>query len=332
MIATAPHWSTLIEGKSRECFMMAKPPTSVLFDCKLESLALLQDNNTLNNKTAYDRKHTTPNTELPKSTRDWSKSISPSILDLPLISRSSDKTDEPSLRRPELQIELWNEICQKTIKVKDPSDIKQWGILVDLLRKLREGVWASRWSEGNIRFAVKVYEESVHTRAREYPEFRKAIRGLVVDLYKLHEKGTNGHFLALDAIYQACHLQHHQEAMLSLITTSSRCYNEIEIDYAKQILEALSTHHWIRFFRLYYQAPHPAYHVILEPAITPLRRHALAVMQKAYYTAPLPWLASSLGFDPQHTGLVHSLHTLDTPNSIIDRIENDVLYFNKKRK
>ncbi|ORZ12270.1 hypothetical protein BCR42DRAFT_453622 [Absidia repens] len=192
---------------------------------------------------------------LKKSTRDWSTPPSTNIQNLSLISRSSGSENIPSLKSVELQIELWNDICRKTSQVKNPSDTKQWASLVALFRKLREGIWASHWSEGNIRFAVKVYEESVHTslRGQEFAEFRKAIRGLVDDLYILHEDGINGHYLALDVIYRACHLQQPQEAMNIIYRTElsgSPYHHGNEIKYAKQIVHALSTNNWVHFFRL----------------------------------------------------------------------------------
>ncbi|SAM01489.1 hypothetical protein [Absidia glauca] len=294
--------------------------------------------NSYNNRNDNDEKindsYTPP---LRKSIRDWNKAPSTNVLDLPLISRSSDNANQPSLKEVELQIELWNEICQKTMDIKNPADGKQWIPLTQLLRKLREGIWASRWSGGNIRFAIKVYEESVHTglRAQEFPEFRKAVRALVDDLYKLDDKGVNGHFLALDVIYEACHLQRYQEAIHSLLQHSndSRCYNRNEINFAKQVVRALSAGNWIRFFRLCRQVPHPAYLVIMDLAVEPLRQHALTVMQKVYYTASLSWLASSLDYSSlSHDSLAITLRKLDTPTALIDRIENDVVYFKKKRK
>ncbi|CAO3589307.1 unnamed protein product [Absidia cylindrospora] len=108
-----------------------------------------------------------------------------------------------------------------------------------------------------------------------------------------------------------------------------------EIKYAKQIVHALSTNNWVHFFRLYHNPPHPAFPVLLKSSVDPVRQHALLVMQKAYHMAPLPWLYSSLGFIPSPSSDYHSLvstiHDLHTP-TLIDRIENDTLYFKKKSK
>ncbi|KAI8093516.1 uncharacterized protein BX664DRAFT_329894 [Halteromyces radiatus] len=270
---------------------------------------------------------------LRKSTRDWSKPVKTSVQDLSLISRTSHGANNtPSLKDVNLQIELWNDICKKTMEIKDPTDMKQWTMLVGLLRKLREGIWATRWSKGNYPFAIKVYEESVHTslRAKEFGEYRKAIRGLVDDLYHLH-KGINGHYLALDLIYQSCHLQQPQEAMQSLylIEPSSITQKAEEIVYAKQVIHALTTHNWIQFFRLYQHPPHPAFSVVLEASIEPLRRYALKVMQKAYYSVPIPWVAHSLGLMQPSDHIIPLLHSIYPLR--IDRIANDTIYFSKRK-
>jgi hypothetical protein len=112
-------------------------------------------------------------------------------------------------------------------------------------------------------------------------------------------------------------------------------YHGNEIGYAKQVIHALSTNNWIHFFRLYRHPPHPAFLVLLEPTVAPVRRQALLVMQKAYLMAPLSWISSTLGFTSSpsldQSDLVNILHDLHTP-TLIDRIENDSLYFRKKFK
>lgn len=116
-------------------------------------------------------------------------------------------------------------------------------------------------------------------------------------------------------------------------SNDARCYNRNEINYAKQVVQTLSAGNWIQFFRLCRQAPHPAYLVILDGAVDRIRQHALTVLQKAYYTASLSWLASSLDYSSHsHDGLAIALRKLDTPSALIDRIEDDVVYFKKKQK
>ncbi|KAI9309179.1 hypothetical protein BJ944DRAFT_258973 [Cunninghamella echinulata] len=286
-------------------------------------------------------KNTKSNNDIPlkKSTKDWTIKKETTLNDLPLISRSYNDNNTPNLKNVELQKELWNDICKETMKVIHHTDTKPWIPLIISLRKLREGVRASNWSEGNIRFSVKVYEESVHTslRGRDFAEFRKAIRGLVDELYLVHKKGTNGHYLALDTLYQACHLDQYQSAIHQLIHKKQHhlYYNEHEINYTIQLLKALNDQNCIRFFKLYHQSPHPAYQLLLEPSIITLRQYVLKTMQKVYYMAPLSWVSTCLGL-PSHEkekGQEDTIQLIEQVYKLcIDKIEDNTIYFKKIKK
>ncbi|CAO3623703.1 unnamed protein product [Cunninghamella blakesleeana] len=248
----------------------------------------------------------------------------------------------PNLKSVELQKKLWNELCKEIMKIMGQTDVKYWESLVISFRKLREGIRSSNWSEGNIKFAIKVYEESVHTslRGRDFAEFRKGIRGLVDELYSMHKKGTNGHYLALDALYQACHLNQYQLAIHQLIENKhhhqKKIYNEHEINYTIQLLQALNQHDCIRFFKLYNQSPHPAYLILLEPSIIQLRKYVLKTMQKSYYMASLSWVATCLGAsfssssdkeNNKNEDIIQIIEQLY--KACIDKIENNIIYFKK---
>ncbi|CAO3609100.1 unnamed protein product [Cunninghamella echinulata] len=275
-------------------------------------------------------KNTQPSNDIPlkKSTKDWTIRKETTLNNLPLISRSYNDNNTPNLKSVELQKELWNDICKETMKVIHHTDTKSWIPLVISLRKLREGIRA-------LIGAKEIFV--LHLRGRDFAEFRKAIRGLVDELYLVHKKGTNGHYLALDTLYQACHLDQYQSAIHQLIHKKQHhlYYNEHEINYTIQLLQALNDQNCVRFFKLYHQTPHPAYHLLLEPSIITLRQHVLKTMQKVYYMAPLSWVSTCLGLSSHKKEkdqediiqLIEQVYKL-----CIDKIEDDTIYFKKIKK
>lgn len=58
-----------------------------------------------------------------------------------------------SLRNVKLQHELWSHIQVKLAEIDGVQDKKKWEAVVDLFRKLREGVFSSQWSRGDFKFA-----------------------------------------------------------------------------------------------------------------------------------------------------------------------------------
>jgi hypothetical protein len=54
-----------------------------------------------------------------------------------------------------LQYELWEHIQVKIAEIQGVQDKKKWESIVDLFRKLREGIFASKWSKGNYAFSTE---------------------------------------------------------------------------------------------------------------------------------------------------------------------------------
>lgn len=52
-----------------------------------------------------------------------------------------------------MQHELWSHIQVKLAEIEGTQDKKKWEAIVDLFRKLREGIFSSQWSRGDFKFA-----------------------------------------------------------------------------------------------------------------------------------------------------------------------------------
>ncbi|RCI07026.1 hypothetical protein CU098_011041 [Rhizopus stolonifer] len=137
----------------------------------------------------WDKKEKKQDTKqgLKKSTRDWAaedKKLN-QVQELSLVSRSDNNDSNQSLKTVALQHELWSLILSKVSVIQDDFDKKQWDPIVDLLRKLREGVYASHWSEGNYGFAIQVFQLSIDCaiKAGRYEELAKSLVGLIENLY-----------------------------------------------------------------------------------------------------------------------------------------------------
>ncbi|ORX48567.1 hypothetical protein DM01DRAFT_1117747 [Hesseltinella vesiculosa] len=132
-----------------------------------------------------------------RSKRSWdSPPANTNVRDLPLVSRSDHDATGPSLKEPRLQRELWKTLHEELSN--NPAHPKSK--LVTDFRKLREGVRASHWCQGDTKFSVKVYETSilVSIRVNDMPEFWKALRILIDDLYPVYAKVIRGMLLSSD--------------------------------------------------------------------------------------------------------------------------------------
>ncbi|CAO3607162.1 unnamed protein product [Mucor hiemalis] len=163
-----------------------------------------------------DKSKTTKN-GLSQSARDWDaeKKQLELVTNLPPISRSGGQEGvHQSLRKVQLQHNLWLEITRKCESLKGTVDKEKWEPVVDLCRKLREGVYASNWSEGDHKFATKVFQESVNSsiRAHNYGELMKSLYGLR-DLYKLNGDTENPYYTVIDILFHACYIRNTKEIM-----------------------------------------------------------------------------------------------------------------------
>lgn len=68
------------------------------------------------------------------------------------------------------------------------------------------------------------------------------------------------------------------------------------VHHALQVHAALATSTYVRFFRLFLDAPNMSGY-IMDHFVERERAQALSVMSKAYMTLPLPYLTKTLAFD-----------------------------------
>lgn len=78
--------------------------------------------------------------------------------------------------------------------------------------------------------------------------------------------------------------------------------------HALQVHAALVTSNYVRFFRLFLEAPNMSGY-IMDHFVERERAQALAIMSKAYMTLPLPYLTKTLAFeDDEETDQFLSAH------------------------
>lgn len=80
------------------------------------------------------------------------------------------------------------------------------------------------------------------------------------------------------------------------------------VHHALQVHAALVTSNYVRFFRLFLEAPNMSGY-IMDHFVERERAQALAIMSKAYMTLPLPFLTKTLAFeDDEETDQFLSAH------------------------
>ncbi|KAI8064455.1 hypothetical protein BC940DRAFT_305758 [Gongronella butleri] len=232
--------------------------------------------------------------DIRRTTRDLqSRPTKINLRDLPLVSRSGD-SQGPSLRDLPLQQELWIDLrdeLRTTQFIEQPAPFQS---LLDPFRKLREGVRATNWSNGDYMFAVQVYEAAafVALRARDVDALWTCQRILVDELYKL-AKVTNWKYIALDAMMLALRLDNTGEALLRLKKAKNVHYTK----YARAVVNAWRDTNSPAYNHLMKKPLHPDCRIMLELFHTNMQERALKVMTKAYMSAPGAWVEHCIGDD-----------------------------------
>lgn len=282
-----------------------------------------------------NEKKTTTKDGLQQSGRDWDaeKKKLESVKNLPPLSRSGGQEGvHQSLRKIQFQHDLWLEIMKKCESLKGVQDKSKWEPVVDLCRKLREGVYASNWSDGDFAFATRVFQESVNSsiRAHNYGELMKSIYGLR-DLYKLNGDSEHPYYTLIDILFHACYIRNTKEIM-NRATKLDPSTNEGR--FGRQFVKCiLVTEDPIRYFKLYHNNPYPSFKILMDNYNDTMRIKAIDVLRKAYLSAPIEWVGIWLGIKGNSVKVLSEIDRLVKPTCIksIDA-DRQVVYFLKKKK
>ncbi|KAI8332512.1 hypothetical protein EDC96DRAFT_526530 [Choanephora cucurbitarum] len=279
-------------------------------------------------------KNVEENQGLKKSTRDWTaeKEKANSVEELSLVSRSDNTNSKQSLKSVELQHELWSLILSKVSQINDDFDPKAWDPIVDLLRKLREGVYASEWSRGDYDFAIKVFELSVDCciKAGRFEELSKSLLGLMDQLYAIKKEAVQPYYTVLDIIYQCCHTQN-PKAANRRITLVSLDTNEGV--FGRSLIKSVVNNNPIRYFEHYHYNPYPTFKLLMTKYNDSMRILAIEMLCKAYLSAPIAWVGKWIGIYHDNGEVLKEMERLIQP-TCIKSIDYDaqVVYFLKKSK
>ncbi|KAI7863724.1 hypothetical protein BDF14DRAFT_1841578, partial [Spinellus fusiger] len=259
---------------------------------------------------------------LKKSTRCWDTTVR--LEDLPLVSRihlDSKEAKEKSLLNVEIQYGVWERLQEMAFNIVNKKDPKSWSSVVNLLRKLREGIYGSQWSEGNIEFSARVFEQSVlcNLQAHNHEELFKCLRVLVEEIYRIPGNHIKSYYHAMYAVLLILHDRGEGMRRIALLSN-----DKPENQFCKDIARCINTQNCPKFFHLYNTCPDIYFQLILLEHRTMMRQEALHILKTAYYSAPDVWISRCLGLKPQDT--VSTLQQLIQP-SCIDRIEDNVIYF-----
>ncbi|KAG0181008.1 hypothetical protein DFQ29_009616 [Apophysomyces sp. BC1021] len=282
----------------------------------------------------YRRGHNTSCTDsvLLKSKRDWNNERferQTRAEELPLVSRSNWgwEGERQSLKNIALQRTLWDHILQKVecLGLSDPKEA--WEPIVDLLRKLREGVYASRWSQGEWEFAVKVYELAVLCclKAQNEDELSKSFRGLVEELYVLQPDLENSYYAALYTIYLSF-----RDTLATKDRMTRLKRDTDESQFAQHVVCSVLANNPIKFFTLYRHAPDSYFRLVMDKHSERMRRHAVQVMRVAYYSMSLDWAGRWMGLPTENIPAV--MERLIQPGSIRIDPDQQMVHFPRTKK
>ncbi|CAO3631130.1 unnamed protein product [Mucor fragilis] len=270
---------------------------------------------------------------LQKTTRDWDKDSqnkrNENVQDLSLVSRSN-ANDNKSLRNVQLQHELWSHIQVKLAEIEGTQDKKKWEAIVDLFRKLREGIFSSQWSRGDFKFANQVYQASVDCciKASNNQELVKSLSGLM-ELYELQDyTNTNTYYTTLNIVFECCYNENLIKATQRITCLET---NTHEYRFVKQLTKSISSENSLLFFQLYHCNPYPAFRSLMDYYSDRIRIQAIARVRKVYLSASIAWVGKWLGIYHDNNVVLSELNRLVKPSCIksVD-YERQLVYFTKR--
>ncbi|CEG73888.1 hypothetical protein RMATCC62417_09179 [Rhizopus microsporus] len=248
---------------------------------------------------------------------------------LPPLSRTDPSNiNVKSLRDLDLQQQFWDYIMNRIWNLDKPECKESWEPIVYDFRKLREGIVASYWSNGDIGFAIQVFEWSVNAalKAQNFEEMFKCLRGLVDELYPLKDSAKKTYFTVLDTLYFCCYLKD-----MKVVINRLELMKDIdtkETKFVKMLIHCIFvSENPLKYFELYQHAPYLTYKVIMEHYHDTIRARAIRTLRKAYLSVSLEWAKYWLGLE-QEVDVVPCINKL---MPCIDRVDVDrqIVYFIK---
>ncbi|CAO3696946.1 unnamed protein product [Rhizopus microsporus] len=264
-----------------------------------------------------------------KSKRNWEieEQKLQELQALPPLSRTNPSNmNVKSLRDFDLQQQFWDYIMNRIWNLDKPECKESWEPIVFDFRKLREGIIASYWSNGDIGFAIQAFEWSVNAalKAQNFEEMFKCLRGLVDELYPLKDSAKKTYFIVLDTLYFCCYLKD-----MKVVINRLELMKDIdtkETKFVKKLIHCIFvSENPLKYFELYQNAPYLTYKVIMEHYHNTIRTRAIRTLRKAYLSVSLEWAKHWLGLE-QEVDVVPCINKL-VP--CVDRVDVDrqIVYF-----
>lgn len=174
---------------------------------------------------------------------------------------------------------------------------KNYAYSLDQFKSVRQDLTVQRIKN---EFTVEVYE--VHARialeAKDLGEYNQC-QSMLRQLYELGIRGHPQEFLAYRILY-LLHTKNRSDmaTLLAQLTPAEKA--DPGVHHALQTAAALATSNYVRFFRLFNDAPNMAGY-IMDHFVERERMAALAVMSRSYHTLRLSYIASTLSFESAST-------------------------------
>ncbi|KAH8554517.1 hypothetical protein BGW37DRAFT_201309 [Umbelopsis sp. PMI_123] len=284
-----------------------------------------------------------------KSKRNWDAEHQglklASVQDAPLISRTTDREDN-MLRTEDGQRAMWQTINDKiesltanygSMALPDGGSIykKELEQVIDLFRKLREAVFATKWADNDITFSIQVFELSSTycAIAGNMGELLKSLKGLVEELYptaltaKLTLK-NQAHYTALYILYHVCYTNS-PAAVIRFIQPGG---SHPDLKYAVSIMNSILHYNYYRFFQLCKQSSSPAFTSILNMHVPSNQELACKVLSVAYYNTSVDWAKETSNLADQTDGTAINLIQRWSGGRVERVDEHRLMWFKRGKK
>lgn len=283
-----------------------------------------------------------------KSKRNWDAEHANlkrgGVQEAPLVSRTTDKEDN-LLLSAKGQHEMWQHIKDKIENIsssddrdgmlcKDTLNQDELGQIIELFRKLREAIFATRWSNNDLNFSIQVFELSSTycALASNMGELLKSLKGLTQELYPLAEPlniqlPNRPHYTALYILYHVCYTHSLSKAVPYLQPMTSHPH----LEYANAIMQSVLHTNYCRWFRLYKQSPSSTYTSLLDSCLPYMQERAVKIIASSYYNISLDWAKSTVCMTGDDQSVLENIRVWS--GGRIDRIdENQTIWFKRGNK
>ncbi|EJT47588.1 SAC3/GANP domain protein associated with nuclear localization of protein [Trichosporon asahii var. asahii CBS 2479] len=183
-----------------------------------------------------------------------------------------------------------------------PADIRPLPVLKQTLQLLKQ-----KWKQNhNYAYALDQFKSMRQDLTKDLGEYNQC-QSMLRQLYELGISGHPKEFLSYRIMY-LLHTKNMSDMTSLLAALTPEEKEDPGVHHALQVHAALVTSNYVRFFRLFLEAPNMSGY-IMDHFVERERAQALAIMSKAYMTLPLPYLTKTLAFeDDEETDQFLSAH------------------------